>query len=88
MKSESKPISFLDTSLAIIQSQFFSDNFFKELFLGHSGVSDFWENSIFFLKPSSDSIALSTEKITDESKPPLKEVPILRSASNLNLVAS
>ena len=32
LKSDSKPISFLDTSLAIIQSQFFSDNFFKELF--------------------------------------------------------
>ena len=33
LKSDSKPIFFLDMSLAIIQSQFFSDNFFKELFL-------------------------------------------------------
>ena len=33
LKSDSNPISFLDMSLAIIQSQFFSDNFFKALFL-------------------------------------------------------
>ena len=32
LKSDSNPISFLDMSLAIIQSQFFSDNFFKALF--------------------------------------------------------
>ena len=33
LKSDSNPISFLDTSLAIIQSQFFSDSLFKEFFL-------------------------------------------------------
>ena len=72
MKSDSKPISFLDMSLAIIQSQFFSDIFFKELFLRefvsaakpitNFGLSELWfeicpKISVFFSKESSESLS-------------------------------
>ena len=43
---------------------------------------------MLLLNFSFESIWFKTEKITDESKPPLNDVPILRSASNLNFVAS
>jgi NADH-quinone oxidoreductase subunit L len=52
-ETHESPLIMLIPLVLLSVGAIFAGYTFKELFLGHGGESDFWESSIFFLKPLS-----------------------------------
>jgi len=52
-ETHESPIVMLIPLILLSIGAIFAGFFFKDLFVGHGGVSEYWGNSIFFLKPLS-----------------------------------
>ncbi len=52
-ETHDSPLVMLIPLILLAVGAIFAGYIFKELFIGHSGVNDFWNGSIFFLKPLS-----------------------------------
>ena len=52
-ETHESPLVMLIPLILLSVGAIFAGYTFKELFVGHSGVNGFWQNSIFFLKPLS-----------------------------------